>query len=321
MDGCIDSLKRHVQHSIISIITFIFHMKNRWILFVLYWFLGSLGWSAAYALEMKDNHRLNTQQTVHLIEKYLQPEVRIEKLAQQPLQFSTSSLGPWLEQHTMMTAEQIQQQHKVLGTLSQRLIASQDDLIYASARGLAVGEHYAIYHPMHVYKDHSKAALEMKSTEVTEVARAVVERLSPDIATLRIEAGGRYEVRRGDVIMQPIKPDLATIIELKQPSHPLLSGGQVVYLHNATTLAGGQDVVTIDRGAVQGAEIGQLFDIVESSSQTLAPKLSHANNFALHRIGQLIIIRVFDQRSYAYILASSQAVRMGYFLKPAVLSK
>ena len=82
-------------------------------------------------------------------------------------------------------------------------------------------------------------------------------------------------------------------------------------------MAGKDDVVAINLGAVQGAKPGQVLDVFRKGKLVADPKDKNAPvRLPSEKAGSLMIFKVFDQISYAYVLDAEIPLGVGDQLLP-----
>ena len=144
------------------------------------------------------------------------------------------------------------------------------------------------------------------------VGSATVIAAEKGLSTLVLNKSQSGEVRLGDVIM-PIYPERSAEMQFTPQNTGLLAGGRIIRIMGSINFAAKHSIVTVDRGRLQGAVVGQVLQIQATQLD------DHKNNIELpaQTLGQLLVFNVFEQLSYAYILDSRLPIKIGAFLEVA----
>ena len=99
-------------------------------------------------------------------------------------------------------------------------------------------------------------------------------------------------------------------------SNEVTNGGKIIRVQGSIATAASHSVVTVDRGSLQGAKVGQIFSIFQQGEIVRDPKTKEAIKLPSQRVGTLMLFKTFDQLSYGYILDSSLPIKIGAEIQP-----
>nr|WP_174506949.1 LysM peptidoglycan-binding domain-containing protein [Acinetobacter sp. Marseille-Q1620] len=241
----------------------------------------------------------------------IQPRVRIEELANTIPVISLSEIEPWLVRNTIFNAESIQHLPYVLGTEDKRIIAAKGQKIYIRGEGLKIGQQYTVYrqNEPYVFKGINGKKINA-GTELEQVASGLATELKNDIATLELTESFTREVRKGDLILPLFEAELPSMF-YPTSKNEIVHGGHIIRVMGAINRAAQRSVVTVDRGTLQGAKVGQVFSIAQRGEIVKDPKTKKNVELPQQQIGHLMLFKTFDNLSYAYVLDSSLPIQVG----------
>jgi len=142
-----------------------------------------------------------------------------------------------------------------------------------------------------------------------------------DFAHLRIVEAGR-EVLQGDKLL-PATIDIGDDIVISAPSNEELLG-QVIAVVDGVYVAARYQVVAINRGSEHGLEPGNALGVFyrgeqvhdRYSRQNWAAYTANYDKVRLpdERSASVLVFKVYERMSYAYVVESTQAIRIGDFV-------
>ncbi|MDK1684986.1 LysM peptidoglycan-binding domain-containing protein [Acinetobacter terrestris] len=251
----------------------------------------------------------------------LQPQVRIESLNNAIPVIPLEYIKHWLERSTIVAPESIQGTPYILGTADQRVLAAKGQTVYARGNGLEVGQRYAVYREGEPYMFTDANGKKYNAgLELIQVASGVAVRGENDITTLELTDTYNAEVRRGDRVLPEYDPMLPTLF-YPTNAEDVVAGGQVVRVMGSIGTAAKHSVVTIDRGSLQGVQVGHVLTVNQKGEVVTDPKTKERVQLPGQRIGNIMVFKSFENLSYAYVLDSELPIKVGAGIQPPLMDE
>lgn len=249
----------------------------------------------------------------------LQPQVRIESLNNAIPVIPLEYIQHWLERTSIVAPESIQSTPYILGTADQRVLAAKGQTVYARGNGLEIGQRYAVYREGEPYMFTAANGKKFNAgLELIQVAAGIAIRGENDITTLELTDTYNSEVRRGDRVLPEYDPMLPTLF-YPTNAEDVVAGGQVVRVMGSIGTAAKNSVVTIDRGSLQGVQVGHVFSINQKGEVVTDPKTKERIQLPGQRIGNVMVFKSFEHLSYAYVLDSELPIKIGAGIQPPLM--
>lgn len=249
----------------------------------------------------------------------LQPQVRIESLNNAIPVIPLEYIQHWLERTSIVAPESIQSTPYILGTADQRVLAAKGQTVYARGNGLEIGQRYAVYREGEPYMLTGANGKKFNAgLELIQVAAGVAVRGENNITTLELTDTYNSEVRRGDRVLPEYDPMLPTLF-YPTNAEDVVAGGQVVRVMGSIGTAAKNSVVTIDRGSLQGVQVGHVFSINQKGEVVTDPKTKERVQLPGQRIGNVMVFKSFEHLSYAYVLDSELPIKVGAGIQPPLM--
>lgn len=249
----------------------------------------------------------------------LQPQVRIESLNNAIPVIPLEYIQHWLERTSIVAPESTQSTPYILGTADQRVLAAKGQTVYARGNGLEIGQRYAVYREGEPYMLTGANGKKFNAgLELIQVAAGVAVRGENDITTLELTDTYNSEVRRGDRVLPEYDPMLPTLF-YPTNAEDVVAGGQVVRVMGSIGTAAKNSVVTIDRGSLQGVQVGHVFSINQKGEVVTDPKTKERVQLPGQRIGNVMVFKSFEHLSYAYVLDSELPIKVGAGIQPPLM--
>ena len=249
----------------------------------------------------------------------LQPQVRIESLNNAIPVIPLEYIQHWLERTSIVAPESIQSTPYILGTADQRVLAAKGQTVYARGNGLEIGQRYAVYREGEPYMLTGANGKKFNAgLELIQVAAGVAVRGENDITTLELSDTYNSEVRRGDRVLPEYDPMLPTLF-YPTNAEDVVAGGQVVRVMGSIGTAAKNSVVTIDRGSLQGVQVGHVFSINQKGEVVTDPKTKERVQLPGQLIGNVMVFKSFEHLSYAYVLDSELPIKVGAGIQPPLM--
>jgi hypothetical protein len=206
---------------------------------------------------------------------------------------------------------------RIVATPEDSVLLSRGDLAYA--RGdLGPQREYRMFREARPMRDPATGEVlgfEASFVGTAEYIREGGTRTTPDGSTEIIPATLRVtsvtqEAGVGDRL-SPVPPREFTNYAPHAPQSPI--AGQIVSIYGEGLTAGRNQIVSLNRGAVDGVEPGHVFALwlagrtVVDRTDPSRPPITLPDE----RVGALFVFRVFNRMSYALIVAAAQPIRRG----------
>ncbi len=237
----------------------------------------------------------------------IRPKIRISPLDQAIKIIPTDAIAQFLTSPKVVAKDELEQSPYVIEIAGEHLIAGAGDKVYVRAINNPDSLGYTIYRKGEPYI--SPETKEILGYEAKYIADTTIERAG-DPATLFINKSSG-EVRRGDRLVPSNEGEL----ELNYFPHPpkTIIRGSIISVMDGVSQIGQHNVVVIDKGDVDGLEVGHILDIYHRG-KIVADPFSKKKNDAVKLpdevAGLLMIFRTFERVSYALILEANQALNI-----------
>ncbi|TSE32873.1 LysM domain protein [Tepidimonas charontis] len=263
----------------------------------------------------------------------LSPRVRSEPLAVEIPALPPGAIEPFLTDVAIVDAQQHERAPRIVAAPDSRVLLARGDRAYARGQYGSVAalsgdalevergrtKTLAIYRNAQPLRDPDTG--ELLGYEAHAVGRAVLVRgenvAGDDTAAHTVVPAtidivqAREEIRIGDRLL-PLRAEESRRYVPHAPATPLK--GQIVKIHGeAVHIAGQNQVVVLNRGAVDGLEPGHVLALLKGGGRIADRTDGERPELQLpaERNGVMMVFRTFERVSYALVLQINDAVRVG----------
>lgn len=218
-------------------------------------------------------------------------------------------IEPFMVRPAVITPEELSAYPRIIATQEGRVFVGVGDTAFA--RGIADPrvERYNIFRPARPLFDPADTARRQPiAFEAFHLGLAKVTK-GGDVATLRIDES-MQEIGVGDRLMPVTRVPVVSWVP-RRPEQPI--DGQIVSIYSGLAETGTQSVVTLNRGARHGMQLGYVLALIDTGAVIVDRTVSPSEQVQLpdERIGNMFVFRVFDDISYALVLRVTRQVRIG----------
>ncbi len=238
----------------------------------------------------------------------LEPKLRDVSLDELP-PISTKMLRSMFLHPTIMPKSDFESLPTIVGSeVSEEIYYTPGDTAYVKGYIGQAGDNVSIYSTMRMIKDPDTD--EELGYEVRYDGDGTIEQIGP-ISTMTI-GNTNYPIAALDKVSPLIDQAIPEII----PHLPKqIISGKIVALYDSLTSTAENNTVVINRGARDGVDIGQVYDVtdtkkfIDPDSNTDDPKYLLA---LPQTIGEILIYKVYDKVSFGLITDSSRPIHLNY---------
>jgi hypothetical protein len=185
----------------------------------------------------------------------LSPRVRVTDLDREIPTIPINAVAPFLSRPVVTEAQGIDDAPYIVGFPEEKIVGGVDDTVYVRSIMKAADDRWEILRPGTEYRDPDTN--ELLGFEASSVATARLERLG-DPATLLITRSNK-EAAIGDRV-RPARDDEPVRSFFPTPA-PATLRGKIISVLNGVSQIGQYDVVVLNRGSREGAEVGYVFEV------------------------------------------------------------
>ncbi len=257
----------------------------------------------------------------------LSPSIRVSPLESEAVpSIPPGDIEPYLTQPLVTGPEGLAGTAEIVAGRDQRVVRGQSDLVYVTGIDPAAGDLWYIYRPGRTFVSRTK---EILGHEQRFLGTARVERFA-EVSTVRI-ASANEEIQIGDRLVPAPREQLINYVP-HAPQQPI--NGQIIATAQDSVEVGRGWVVTLDKGARDGLDIGSVLatyhivppipDPRPSKEPDRIAQLLEQTHFyqpdrfvkvPAERTGLVFVFRVFDRVSYGLVLNTTDAVSIGDWVR------
>jgi hypothetical protein len=246
-----------------------------------------------------------------------QPSIRSSELRDSIPAVSMSQIEPFLNEAVIFDSDDLSNVPRVVATQDGRVMLSRGELAYV--RGDLAGQtNFRVFREPKPLRDPSTQKIlgyEGVYLGATELSRkgdgagasSKQGDIVPDTFTI---TSVRQEIRVGDRLSPLASRDFSTYAP-HAPKEPIM--GQIASVYGEAITAGQNQIVSINKGKVDGMEPGHILALWRDGNRIKDTTDAKSATIKLpdERHGTLFVFRVFNQMSYALILSVKDPVNVG----------
>jgi hypothetical protein len=247
----------------------------------------------------------------------LSPRVRSSALGAGSLaSIPFNLIEPFLTEAVIFQTNELEQSPRIVATQAGRVLLSRGDTAYV--RGDIAGNDYRVFREPKPLLD--PTTREVLGYEATYLGAAEYTRPGET----RVDAAGKTEIVPATFTVTSLKQEIGVGDRLAlvpsreftnySPHAPQgLMDGQIVSIYGDGLTAGQNQIVALNRGAMQGMERGHVLALLRKGEKVRDTTDPSRTMITLpdERHGMLFVFRVFDRMSYALILSVQEPVSPG----------
>jgi hypothetical protein len=258
----------------------------------------------------------------------LSPTVRVTPLDAEAIpSIPAGDLEPFLSRPIITGPAGLDTQAQIIAGRDSRVVRGEGDIVYVLGLDPKAGDLWNIYRRGREFTPLNSN--ELLGVEQRYLGSAKVERFA-EVSTMRITAANE-EILVGDQLIPAPRGQLMSYAP-HAPARPI--DGQIIALNRGATEAGRGWIVTLDKGARDGLDVGAVLAIYrvvapieDPRPPTLPDQIAPVTDVTRffqperwvrvpdERSGLLFVFRVFDRVSYAILLNTTEPIAVGDYVR------
>jgi hypothetical protein len=247
----------------------------------------------------------------------LQPQIRTEGLGRDAIaSISSSVIDPFLSQPLIVGAKELDTSPRIVAAQDGHVFLGKDDKVYV--RGNLNGiTSFQVFRPGAPLKDPETGKLLAYEAVYLGAVKVHAEaKPGSDVHTM-IVSTSKQEMGVGDRLIPAPPTEIRNYVP-HPPDRPV--SARVVGVYSGVNFAGQNEVVSINRGTLDGIDVGSVLQIYTLGrtvqDRTVAPSGAFGTKKTMIKLpdeqnGTLFIFRVFNNISYGLIMQVTQPVQVG----------
>jgi hypothetical protein len=218
-------------------------------------------------------------------------------------------IEPFLSRPLVVTPAELERYPRIVATQEGRVFLGRGDVAYA--RGLADTpvENFHVFRPARpLYDPDDKTRKNPIAFEAFYLGTARLAKRG-EVATMRVQ-DSKEEIGVGDRLI-PIERQTLVNYVPRAPERAI--SGRVVSVYGGVDQAGSLSIITLNRGARDGVEVGHVLALLQVG-ETIVDRTSPKREMIKlpdEQIGHMFVFRVFEAVSYALVMRTTQAIKVG----------
>ncbi|GGC10452.1 hypothetical protein GCM10011352_41180 [Marinobacterium zhoushanense] len=242
----------------------------------------------------------------------LSPQARVTPLDQAIPAISLKDIASFLNDNIVLDQDLLERAPYVIGGKNERIIAGSGDRVYARGEPVENVSLQGIYRPAKAYND--PFTNELLGYELYRVADGRIMARDSDSQVLTMDLlETNEEVRVRDRV---VPNDESRIQSVFYPSAgPQLANAVIMDVLGGVAKIGQFDAVTLNVGAREGVEVGNVLAIFNKGETVKDPVTEEMITLPSEKAGTLMVFKVFDKVSYGLVMRASNVISVGDSLK------
>ena len=247
----------------------------------------------------------------------LSPQIRTEGLGKDAIRsISSTVIDPFLSEPLVIEEKGLNGVPRIVATQEGRVVVGKDDKVYVRG-SLNGGSSFQVFRPGIPLKDPvTNKVLAYEAVYLGSLKLQQEAKPGADVHSFIVSAA-KQEMGVGDLLV-PAPPTGFLNYVPHEPDRMI--DGRVLGIYSGVTHAGQNQVISINRGALDGIDVGtvlQLYTLGKTVRDTTAPSggLFRRKNAMVklpdEQSGTLFIFRVFKNISYGLIMQATEPVQIG----------
>ncbi|MCC2958137.1 LysM peptidoglycan-binding domain-containing protein [Massilia sp. IC2-477] len=245
----------------------------------------------------------------------LSPQVRTESLERNAVQsIPAGMIEPYLTQPLVVEANELAGAPRIVASQEGRVYLGTGDRVYVKGN-IGAGKTFQVFRPTGPLKDPQTG--KVMAHEAAYLGSVTLDRAAApgvDAHTFRVTET-RQEMGVGDLLI-PMPPSPVRNYMPHAPAQ--LVDARVMSIYAGVSYAGQSQVVTVNRGSVDGLDVGSVLQLYHLGKTVADPASKGVFSFRKPQIklpdeqyGSLFIFRVFRNVSYGLIMQVTAPVEVG----------
>jgi hypothetical protein len=248
----------------------------------------------------------------------LSPQLRMQGLGKDAVQsIPSGDIEPFLTQPLIIENDELKNAPRIIATQDGHVFLGKDDRAYV--RGdLKDGTSFQVFRPGKPLKDPiTKDIIGYEAFYLGTLKLAAAAKGTPgnDVHTF-VVASAKEEMGKGDLMMQAPPTPMQNYVP-HPPEQKVVS--RVVAIYGGVTHAGQNQVISINRGKLDGLDVGSVLQLYHAGETVSDPGASKGwlgmgdpkVKLPDEEVGSLFIFRVFKHVSYGLIMQVRAPVKVG----------
>lgn len=218
-------------------------------------------------------------------------------------------IEPFLSRPAIVSPDELARYPRIVATQEQRVHVGVGDTVFGRGFTDEAIERFAIFRPARPLFDPDDVERRRPIAWEAFYLGVAQKTRGGDIATLRI-LESTQEIGVGDRLVPITRVPVINYVP-RRPEQPI--DGRIVSIYSGLAETGTQSIVTLNRGARQGMQVGYVLALLDAGA-TIRDRTSDRRELITlpdERIGVMFVFRVFDEISYALVFRVTKPVRVG----------
>ncbi|MFZ2540577.1 MAG: LysM peptidoglycan-binding domain-containing protein [Gallionella sp.] len=212
-----------------------------------------------------------------------------------------AAIAPFLSRPLVIEKGMLSSAPSLIGAREGRVILGAGDICFAKGLTSDLGNQWQIYRPGKKFIDPDSD--EVLGIEAVYLGNAEVTNFA-EISTVSI-THSIQEVYQGDRLVAPSAETAATYLP-RAPENKI--SARVISVYGGVTQAGQNMIITLNKGAREGVEIGHVLALYHKGE--IVKSAGDSYTLPDQRYGLAFVFRVFDKVSYALVMETKLPVQL-----------